>query len=186
MIDYHIHTNQVDGTLTAPEIINMAHSANTKIAITEHIRRSPSYNWFAFRDSIKQLDSKVLVGVEAKVLDAQGTLDVPDDVLREADIVLGSVHSVGKVEWLLNSKCDIIAHPQITEENLPFFKNCPKTLEINALHRLPLEVLDRLVESNNTFSFGSDTHTLADFYRGQEYFQTVLQRHPKIKVIKER
>jgi hypothetical protein len=51
---------------------------------------------------------------------------------------------------------------------------------------LPLEVLDRLVESNNTFSFGSDTHTLADFYRGQEYFQTVLQRHPKIKVIKER
>jgi histidinol phosphatase-like PHP family hydrolase len=184
MIDYHIHTNQIDGTLPVEEIINMAHRVNVQIAITEHIRRSPTYNWFEFRDSIKRLDSNVLVGVEAKVLDPQGTLDVSDDILSEADIVLGSMHSIGKVEWLLNSKCDIIAHPQITEANLPFFERCSKTLEINALHRLPLEILDKLVESN-TFSFGSDTHTLADFYRGQEYFQTILQRHPNIKVIKE-
>lgn len=183
MIDYHIHTNQVDGTLAAEEIINMASKANIRIAITEHIRRSPTYNWFEFRDSIKRLDNNVLVGVEAKVLDSQGTLDVPDDVLCEADIVLGSVHSVGSVEWLLGSKCDVIAHPQITEVNVHLFKKCPKTLEINALHRLPLEVLDELVELN-TFSFGSDTHSGADFYRGQDYFQAVLQRYPSIKVIR--
>jgi histidinol phosphatase-like PHP family hydrolase len=183
MIDYHIHTNKVDGSLATEEIINMARTANVKIAITEHIRRNPTYNWFEFRDSIKQLDSNVLVGVEAKVLDAQGTLDVQEDVLREADIVLGSVHSIGKVEWLLDSKCDIIAHPQITEADVHLFKECPKPLEINSLHRLPFEVLDELVDTN-TFSFGSDTHMAADFYSGQEYFHAILKKYTKIQVIK--
>jgi putative hydrolase len=37
---------------------------------------------------------KVLVGCEAKALDADGTLDVSDSILAEADLVLGSVHRI--------------------------------------------------------------------------------------------
>lgn len=182
--DYHIHTNLTDGTLTPEQIISIANASDVKIAITEHIHRQPTYDWFTLRDTIKHLDKNVLVGVEAKVLDEAGTLDAPEDILREAELVLGSIHSIGKIEWLLNSTCDIIAHPQITQANVNLFRKCGKVLEVNSLHRLPWEMLDQLVEGN-TFSFGSDTHSPLDFYKGQVYFHEVNQRYPNIKVMKE-
>lgn len=182
MIDYHIHTNKVDGDMSPEEIINLAKKTQVKIAITEHIRRNPTYNWFEFRDHIKRLDKSILVGVEAKVLDADGTLDVPENIRVEADLVLGSVHSVGTVEWLLNSSCDVIAHPQITQANVDLFRKCGKVLEINALHRLPWDILDQLIDEN-TFSFGSDTHRSIDFLHGQEYYLQVQNRYKKIRLL---
>jgi histidinol phosphatase-like PHP family hydrolase len=180
MNDYHIHTNITDGSLSPEQIINLSKKLDVKIAITEHITRHPTYNWFELRDRIKELDKNVLVGVEAKIIAADGSLDVSDEILTEADLVLGSVHSVGTVEWLLNSKCDVIAHPQITQANLHLFKKCPKVLEINFKHSLPFDVLDELIEGN-TFSFGSDTHAERDFIGAQLYFQMILTKYSNIK-----
>jgi histidinol phosphatase-like PHP family hydrolase len=110
-----------------------------------------------------------------------GNLDCPDEILHQADIVLGSVHGQGKVEWLLESCCNIIAHPDINEKNIHLFKACQKVLEINSKHRLPFEILDQLVEGN-LFSFGSDAHFIEQFYEAQTYFNEILNRYPKIKV----
>ncbi len=183
MNDYHVHTNQTDGEMTPQQVFALARASNIEVAFTEHISRKPSYNWFEFRDKIKEIDNQVLVGVEAKVLDPKGTLDVSNEILDEADLVLGSVHSIGTVEWLLQSKCDIIAHPQITQSNIGLFKKCPKILEINFKHRLPWEILDQLIEGN-TFSFGSDTHTEADFVGAQSFFQAIMSRYKKINIWK--
>ena len=43
------------------------------------------------------------------------------EILEAADIVLGSCHGLGNVEWLLKSECDVIAHPQIDEFNIDKF-----------------------------------------------------------------
>jgi histidinol phosphatase-like PHP family hydrolase len=185
MKDLHIHTKRTDGEGDPADILRLAESLNVEtVAFTEHISKTPTYDWFLFRDEIKRLnphDVKVLVGVEAKVLDESGELNVSREILEAADIVLGSCHGLGKVEWLLKSECDVIAHPQIDENNIGKFVNCDKILEINSKHRLPTAILDNLiVDTNNVFSFGSDTHKLANFASAQEYFKDIVNRYPKI------
>jgi histidinol phosphatase-like PHP family hydrolase len=185
--DLHIHTKRTDGEATPADIIKLANKFHmATVAFTEHISKNPTYDWFLFKDEIKRLDSgsvKVLVGVEAKVLNEEGDLNVSDEILEEADIVLGSLHGEGKVEWLLKSRCNVIAHPQIDETNIDRFLDCAKTLEINSKHRLPLSILDRLiVGTDNVFSFGSDTHRLADFVSAQDYFQDIMRCYPKIRL----
>ena len=187
MDDYHIHTKATDGKADPAEIMKLARQLKIgTIAFTEHISKNPTYNWFKLRDKIRSLDCgsvKVLVGVEAKVLNQSGELDVSDDVFASADLVLGACHSLGSVEWLLQSKCDIIAHPQIDNNNVDQFVDCPKVLEINFKHQLPFAILDKLVlGTHNVFSFGSDTHEINDFVSAQNYFTTVLARYPKIRI----
>ncbi len=188
MDDYHIHTKVTDGKAAPEDIIKMAKLLNVKtIAFTEHISKNPTYDWFAFKEEITTLNHagvEVLVGVEAKVLNEAGDLNVNDDVMRSADIVLGACHGEGKVEWLLKSTCDIIAHPQIDHANIEKFINCKKTLEINSKHRLPFDILDKLiVDTKNVFSFGSDTHSIEDFVAAQNYFANIIKRYPKINLV---
>ena len=185
--DYHIHTNVTDGESSPEEIVNIARQLKiATIAFTEHISRNPTYDWIEFRRRIKDLNSEgigVLIGVETKVLDSAGTLNVSDEILDKADVVLGSVHGIGRVEWLLKSECDIIAHPQINNENVKLFENCNYVLEINSKYRLPFEILDRLIlNTGNVFSFGSDAHSIQDLVNAQEYFKSILKRYPKINL----
>ena len=189
MDDYHIHTNATEGEMSPEEIIRQAKAMKIKtIAFTEHISKEPTYDWFEFKKKINNLNVngiRVLVGIEAKVLDEDSSLNVNDDILNASDIVLGAVHGNGNVEWLLNSKCDIIAHPQINSKNIKNFINCNKILEISSRHRLPFNVLDKLViDTNNVFSFGSDAHTIEDFVNAQKYFREIIRRYPNIKMIK--
>jgi histidinol phosphatase-like PHP family hydrolase len=187
MDDYHIHTKATDGNADPAEIIKLAQELKIEtIAFTEHISKNPTYDWFDLRQAICGLDwygVNVLVGVEASVLDASGELNVDGEVFAYADLVLGACHSNCHVEWLVDSDCDIIAHPQITPGNVETFLDCKKVLEINSKHRLPFEILDKLVlESRNVFCFGSDTHELNGFVDAQTYFATVLERYPKIRL----
>lgn len=185
MNDYHIHTKVTDGKADPQEIIVAAKSLKVDtIAFTEHISKNPTYDWFKFRGDILKLDSlgvKVLVGVEAKVLNNSGDLNVNRDVLAATDLVLGSCHGEGNVEWLFNSPCDIIAHPQIDNDNVDKFRDCPKILEINSKHRLPADILEKLIiDTSNIFSFGSDTHSLDDFFTAQIYFASIIAKYPQI------
>jgi histidinol phosphatase-like PHP family hydrolase len=188
--DYHIHTNVTEGKMSPEEIIRQAKAMKIKtIAFTEHISKEPTYDWFKFRKKIDNLNVngiRILVGVEAKVLNRDGSLNVNDDILDAADIILGAVHGNGNAEWLLNSKCDIIAHPQINSKNIKNFINCNKVLEISSRHKLPFNILDKLIiNTNNVFSFGSDTHMLEDFVNAQKYFRKIIKRYPNIKMIKK-
>jgi histidinol phosphatase-like PHP family hydrolase len=187
MDDYHIHTKATDGNADPAEVIKLARELKVEtIAFTEHISKNPTYDWFKLRDAIYGLDCvgvNVLVGVEAKVLNASGDLNVDGEVFASADLVLGACHGDCRVEWLLESECDIIAHPQITLANVERFVDCKKVLEINSKHRLPYEILDKLVlDSSNVFSFGSDTHQTDDFVAAQNYFALVLKRYPQIRL----
>ena len=43
----------------------------------------------------------VLVSVETKVLNKRGDLNVSDEILGAAEVVLGACHGEDRVEWLL-------------------------------------------------------------------------------------
>ena len=101
--DLHMHTNWTDGLATIEEMIEAAKAQGLKyIAITDHSKRVSMVNGLdatRIRQQWAQIDKLnsrlhgfvVLKGVEVDILE-RGGLDLPDDVLAEADWVNASIH----------------------------------------------------------------------------------------------
>jgi DNA polymerase (family 10) len=130
--DLHMHTTATDGQASLEEMIDAARARGLEyIAITDHSKRVSMARgldgerlrrqWHEI-DHIRQQydDIVVLKGVECDILE-KGGMDLPDDVLAEADWVIASVHYgqnqpreqitdriLGALE---NPHVDIIAHP---------------------------------------------------------------------------
>lgn len=103
--DYHTHTRYSHGTGTVLENVLAASAAGLReVAITDHgpanlfgvgVRNLSAFA--RIRADVEAAcallpDMRILVGVEANVIDTRGTLDVPDEVLSELDIVLVGLH----------------------------------------------------------------------------------------------
>lgn len=163
--DLHMHTTATDGAATIREMVDAARERGLKyIAITDHSKRVSMANGLdseRLRKHWKEIDKvrksvsdiEVLCGVECDILE-DATMDLPDDVLAEADWVLASLHYGLKqprdkiMQRLLNAAqnpyVDIIAHPtgrmigkrDGADIDFPvLFKACADTgtlLEINA------------------------------------------------------
>jgi len=130
--DLHLHTTWSDGGNTLEEMAEAARRRGyAYIAVTDHSQSlkiagglSPK-ELAAQREAIADLNKRwddfaVLTGVEMDIL-PDGRLDYPDDVLKELDVVIGSIHQrfrqdedtltkriIGAIE---NNHVDIIAHP---------------------------------------------------------------------------
>ncbi len=102
--DLHMHTTDSDGRGTLAEMVAAAKARGLKyIAITDHSRRVSMANGLGPERLLEQWaridafnaeaedDFLVLKGVECDILEAGG-MDLPDDVLAQADWVLASVH----------------------------------------------------------------------------------------------
>lgn len=130
--DLHMHTLETDGGGTLEEMVEAARQRGLKyIAITDHSKRVTMANgldgprlrrqWAEIDKLNKRLKGfVVLKGVEVDILE-KGGLDLPDDVLAEADWVVASVHYGQNqpreqitrriVEALENPHVSAIAHP---------------------------------------------------------------------------
>ena len=101
--DLHMHTTATDGRATLDEMIAAAADRGLSyIAITDHSQRVSMAGGLdpqRLRQQWKEIDAAnkqqnsvlVLKGIECDVLE-KGGLDLPDDVLAEADWVLASIH----------------------------------------------------------------------------------------------
>jgi DNA polymerase (family 10) len=102
--DLHMHTTATDGRATLEEMVAAARARGLSyIAITDHSQRVSMARgldakrvlaqWREIDALNKTLDGKfiVLKGIECDILEAGG-MDLPDDVLAQADWVLASVH----------------------------------------------------------------------------------------------
>ncbi len=101
--DLHMHTTATDGTAS---ILEMAEGAKAKgyqyIAITDHSKRVTMANGLdakrlrAHWKAIEKIQEKIsgiqiLKGIECDILE-DGSMDLPDDVLSEADWVIAVLH----------------------------------------------------------------------------------------------
>ncbi|WP_417385438.1 DNA polymerase/3'-5' exonuclease PolX [Gimesia sp.] len=101
--DLHMHTTATDGTAS---ILEMAEGAKAKgyqyIAITDHSKRVTMANGLdakrlrAHWKEIEKVQAKIsgiqiLKGIECDILE-DGSMDLPDDVLSEADWVIAVLH----------------------------------------------------------------------------------------------
>lgn len=101
--DLHMHTTATDGAATIAEMVAAAKARGLKyIAITDHSKRVSMANGLDGKrlrahwkhiDKVRQQASgiEVLCGVECDILE-DATLDLPDDVLAEADWVIAVLH----------------------------------------------------------------------------------------------
>lgn len=155
--DLHCHTIfSKHAYNTLRDNINAAVKKNLKaLAITDHGiggSDSPTLSYF---DNLKSLpryvDSLCLLrGVEANILDSEGTLDMPVEAMNELDIVIASFHTncatPGTVEENTNAYINVAKNPNVHiighsgtpefkydyEKVIPLFKQYGKVVEINA------------------------------------------------------
>jgi DNA polymerase (family 10) len=130
--DLHVHTSETDGQGSLKE---MARAAREKgygyIAITDHSRRVAMAHGLDATRLARQIDAidrvnaettgfTVLKSIEVDILE-DGTLDLPDQILRRLDLVVGAIHSrfdlpqAKQTERVLramdNRHFNILAHP---------------------------------------------------------------------------
>jgi len=102
--DLHLHTRATDGQDTLRAMVDAARAAGLSyVAVTEHSKRLAMAHGLDARrlraqtEEIDRLNGTlkgitVLKGIEVDILE-DGSLDLPDDVLGELDLVIGAVHS---------------------------------------------------------------------------------------------
>lgn len=102
--DLHMHTTATDGKNSIEEMADAARARGLKfIAITDHSKRVTMANGLNGERALAQwqeidkinavMDDEFLIlkGIECDILEAGG-MDLPDDVLSQADFVIASVH----------------------------------------------------------------------------------------------
>ncbi len=130
--DLHMHTTATDGTASIRDMAEAAKQRGLKyIAITDHSKRVTMANGLDadrlrahWREIVKVREQisgiEVLCGIECDILE-DATLDLPDDVLAEADWVIAVLHyglkqpreqiSKRLLCAIQNPHVDVIGHP---------------------------------------------------------------------------
>lgn len=166
-LDFHIHTiasghaaNTFDELCTYATEINMKY-----IAITDH---GPSmdgaphdgYFWMSKRLPKKIGDLNVLFGIEANINDANGTIDLSDELLEQQDIVIAGLHKrtpyVNMVEnnqinntkaiisAIESGKCNIISHPIVEYFNVYMKEITECAISNDVLLELNCQIFERM------------------------------------------
>lgn len=126
--DLHVHSTWSDGKNSTEEMALAAHKRGYEyVAITDHspsLRVANGMTLDRLKEKKREIDKlneklpiKILFGTEVDIL-ADGKIDYPDEVLREFDIVVASIHvgfSHDNTERLISSMenpfVHIIGHP---------------------------------------------------------------------------
>lgn len=194
--DLHLHTNWSDGVNNLEQLVAAAKACGYQyIAITEHSKSlaiSRGLNEERLRSQVEEIkrlnrqekEFHILTGIEVDIL-GNATLDLPDDLLAELDLVIASIHSGFRQEperiterilaALENPHVDILAHPtgRMLARREPYafdlervFHTAVKTktaLEINASpDRLDLsaENARRFIELGGYLAINTDAHDI--------------------------
>lgn len=197
--DLHVHTKRSDGSHTLEELIKTARSRGYQyLAITDHTKGlgiARGLNEEKIIEQMKEIKAvngrmrgfRVFMGAEVDIR-SDSTLDLPDEILRQLDIVVASIHSGFKqsreqltrrlVSAIQNPYVSVIAHPtgrligerdayEVDMERVfGALRESGKAVEMNA-YPLRLDINDTLAkkakEMNIPVAISTDTHVLNQF-----------------------
>ncbi len=199
--DLHIHTDWSDGRGSIRQVVEAAASLGHEyIAITDHSESSRVANGLTPERLLAQIQQvrainaeidgmEVLTGSEVDIL-KDGSLDFPDELLAQLDIVVASVHagfSMSETEMtdrviraVENPYVTIIGHPtgRLLGRRPGYAINLEAVIEAAAAHRVALEInaapsrLDlepsavRQARARGVLlSINTDAHTIPDLER---------------------
>ncbi|HEY5924199.1 MAG TPA: PHP domain-containing protein [Kofleriaceae bacterium] len=165
---FHCHTTYSDGKHSIEEMVAAAAENGLQaITITDH---SAAATYAGGLDAealrrqhaeiagLRDLPAKILKGTEADIL-ADGTIDVPPEIMAELDLVIASVHQRYKADE------DQMTKRLITVMRQPFFKVWGHALGRLVLRRDPIavrieEVFDAIAESRTAIEINGDPYRL--------------------------
>ena len=194
--EFHVHSDYSDGMANISQIaqagLNLGYSY---IAISDHSQSLKIANGVSIEDmfrkveEIKAMNAKskkitILCGAEVDIL-SEGTLDYPDDVLKQCDLVIASIHSGFRqtkkeltrriIRACKNKYVNIIGHPTgylrgvreaydiDLDEILKAARDYRVALEINC-HPSRLDLNDvnclRAKKAQVKLALGTDAHLL--------------------------
>jgi DNA polymerase (family X) len=161
--DLHIHTSDSDGLNSIEEMVQAAREKQYQyIAITDHsqsLQIAGGLDEKRLLDQIKKIDQinqnldnfTILKGIEVDIK-SDGTLDLPDSILRQLDIVIAAIHSGFKQERgqimarlinaMKNPYVNIIAHPtgRIISYREPYAIDMQEIIRVAAKTNTALEI----------------------------------------------
>jgi len=165
---FHCHTTYSDGKDSIEEMAAAAGALGMQaITITDHSAAATYAGGLdaaklraqhAEMDTLHDLPVKILRGTEADIL-ADGTIDVPMDVLADLDLVIASVHQRYKADE------DQMTERLIKVMRQPFFKIWGHALGRLVLRRDPIkvridEIFDAIAESRAAIEINGDPYRL--------------------------
>jgi len=190
--DLHVHSIHSDGHQTIAELAELGRKAGySYLAVCDHTAAAAYAHGLStdrLKKELKEIDAVnaktkgfvLLKGSEVDIL-ADGTLDLPDSILQELDIVVASIHSGFRknvtermIKAMQNPRLDIIAHPTgrlisgregyevDIDKVIEAARKLGKALELNAYYdRLDLneQNLRKAKDKGVKISLGTDTHT---------------------------
>ena len=197
--DLHVHTKSSDGSHDIQELIDAAKARGYEyLAITDHSKGLAVARGLSIDQVLEQNKKitalnkklkgfKLLSGTEMDIK-SDGSLDYPDEVLKQLDIVVASIHSGFRqskeqitkrlVSAMKNPYVSIIAHPSgrligerdayeiDMDEVLRTAKETGTAIEINA-YPLRLDLSDIYVkkakEMGVSLAINTDTHVIYQF-----------------------
>lgn len=198
--DLHMHTTRTDGRNSLEEMAEAAQNlmGYSYVANTEHSQRlamAKGLDTKGLAENIKRIDKLneklnnfvILKGIEVDILE-DGTLDLPDEILKELDIVIGAVHykfnlsRENQTERIIramdNPYFNILAHPtgRLINEREPYDVDMERImikakenncfLEINS-QPSRLDLNDHYIKMGKEigikFSIDTDAHSITDF-----------------------
>lgn len=158
-IDLHIHSLKSGHAIpSVMEIVDYAVNKNMKcIAITEHgpsMEGAPHDGYFEMSSQMpkKIENTNILMGIEANIIDTDGTLDLCKSLLNEQSIITAGLHqktpyihndTISNTTAIINSICNnnihIITHPLRKQFNV----NLSEIAEIALDNHVLLELNNR-------------------------------------------
>lgn len=130
--DLHVHSNESDGVYTIEELAEAAKKIGYEyIAVTDHSQSLKVAGGLSIEEKKRQIDETrklnkrlsgftVLIGAEVDIKD-DGSLDYPDSILKELDVVIGAIHTGFKqskekltgriIKAMQNKYLTFISHP---------------------------------------------------------------------------
>jgi len=190
--DLHVHSTHSDGRQTLAELVGLAKKMGyAYIAVCDHTRSAAYAHGLSperLRKEMKEIEAlnaktkgfTLLKGTEVDIL-ADGSLDLPESLLAELDLVVASIHSGFKknvtermVKAIQNPHVDVIGHPTgrlisgregyevDIDKVIAAAERHHKALELNAyFDRLDLNELNlkKAKDKGVKVSLGTDTHS---------------------------
>ncbi len=161
--DLHVHTKRTDGRHSIEELVHAARKRDYDyIAITDHSRRLTVAHGLKAKDlreqiaEIEKINDRlkgftILKGIEVDILE-DGSLDLPDEILKELDLTVCSIHS--KFDLSRKRQTDrvlramdnryftILGHPtgRLINERAPYDIDMEKVMNAARDHGCLLEV----------------------------------------------
>ncbi len=195
--DLHLHTKYSEGRESLEIMVKKAEAMGYEyIAITDHSRSrriarglqidTLKKQWKEIEKLSKRFRMKILRGSEVEIL-KDGSLDYPDEILKELDIVVGAIHSgfaasesemTGRIVTALeNRHLDILAHPsgRLLGKREAYSVNFVNVFEVAAENGKVMEIncqpsrfdlndelILRAKECGLKFCISTDSHKVSD------------------------